>query len=119
MTYIINPAVFYWMNVLNALGSLCTVFMVIFGIAAVVLAIVLFDCEGYLERETEAAIKKWIKRLVVSFFILTLFVVFIPRKDTMMEMLVARFATYENTEWTIDSIKNIVDYIVQAMQSLK
>ena len=37
----------------------------------------------------------------------------------MIEMQIARYATYENAEWTVDAIKNAVDYVVQAVKSLK
>ncbi len=46
-------------------------------------------------------------------------VVFIPDKQTMIEMLVAKTATVENAEWTVDAVKQAVDYIVSAIQTLK
>jgi len=46
-------------------------------------------------------------------------VIFIPSRNTMLEMQIARYATYENAEWTVETIKSAVDYIVQAIGSLK
>lgn len=48
-----------------------------------------------------------------------LFLVFVPSKETLIEMMIAKQATYENTTWTVDALKSAVDYVVQAIQSLK
>lgn len=52
---------------------------------------------------------------IVSILMLT----FLPDKETMIEMTVAKYATRDNVAWSVDQIKSIVDYIVQAMQSIK
>ncbi len=52
---------------------------------------------------------------IVSILMLT----FLPNKETMIEMAVAKYATRDNVAWSVDQIKSIVDYIVQAMQSIK
>ena len=52
---------------------------------------------------------------IVSILMLT----FLPDKETMIEMAVAKYATRDNVAWSVDQIKSIVDYIVQAMQSIK
>ena len=33
--------------------------------------------------------------------------------------MVAKYATYENAGLTVDALKSAVDYVVQAIQSLK
>lgn len=40
-------------------------------------------------------------------------------KDALIEMMIAKQATYENATWTLDALKSAVDYVVQAIQSLK
>ncbi len=52
---------------------------------------------------------------IVSILMLT----FLPDKQTMIEIAVAKYATRDNVAWSVDQIKSIVDYIVQAMQSIK
>lgn len=44
--------------------------------------------------------------------------VFIPPRETLIEMQIARFATVENTEWALDAIKSATDYIVSAIKEL-
>lgn len=52
---------------------------------------------------------------IISILMLT----FLPDKETMIEIAVAKYATRDNVAWSVDQIKSIVDYIVQAMQSIK
>lgn len=119
MTYIINPSVFYWMD---ALADLRMIVLIAFGlcVAATIILTIFIASEGLLlDNEELKKAKKWRRGLWIALPILALVVVLTPSKTAMNEMLIARFATYENAEWTVDSIKSVVDYIVQAMQSLK
>ena len=59
---------------------------------------------------------KW---LLVATIVFGLIVIFAPSKQTMIEMLVAKYATVDNAEWTADALKSLVDYIVQAAQAIK
>lgn len=45
--------------------------------------------------------------------------IFVPNKDTLVEMQIAQVVTKSNIELTVESIKDIVDYIVQSIASLK
>lgn len=119
MNYIINPSVFYWMNVLNSLVSVSILLLIIGSIGIIVFGVIGLVDHACMGEEEATAIKK-VFRLVVSMFVVGLLgIVFIPDKQTMMEMLIAKTATVENAEWTIDSLKSVVDYIVQAAQNLK
>ena len=44
--------------------------------------------------------------------------VFIPSSQMMIGMLVAKYATYENVDLTVEGVKSIIDYITQALQTL-
>ena len=44
--------------------------------------------------------------------------VFIPPRETLIEMQIARFTTVENAEWALDAIKSATDYIVSAIKEL-
>ena len=61
-------------------------------------------------------ISKKLLLLVIVFFLLT---VFIPEKKTLIEMFVAKIATIENCELTLDGIKYVLDYIVIKMTEIK
>ena len=125
--YIIDPAVFYWLNVLNIVHIL-TVLTFSFGI---VLTFIGFICNiVYMhnfrtyphacEHDDEVA-KIWHKVAIISSIISIisgLIMIFVPSKTTSIEMLIARTATYENTQLTVQGIKEIVDYIVQAINGI-
>ena len=68
------------------------------------------------------AVRFFTKALKVSIGVCVvggLFLIFVPSKETLIEMMVAKQATYENATWTVDALKSAVDYVVQAIQSLK
>ena len=128
MNYIINPSWFYWLGVVNSMrGFMLAAFIVAIIVIGVALIIItwnmsmirefpsLSDDERKVVRFFTRALKVAIGVCVAS----GLFLVFVPSKETLIEMMIAKQATYENATWTVDALKNAVDYIVQAIQSLK
>lgn len=57
--------------------------------------------------------------LFVVAVILFIIYVFIPPRETLIEMQIARFTTAENAEWTVNAIKSATDYIVSAIKELQ
>jgi hypothetical protein len=43
----------------------------------------------------------------------------LPSDDTLIEMMIAKQATYDNAQWTLETLKSAVDYIVNAIKSVK
>ena len=136
MTYIIDPSVFYWINVL---GVLHTVIAILGGccLAGGITALIYgwyvkanaYDTEydNILkktidvidDREMQEALK-WIKRGRILSVISVIFIiaaVFVPGKVTSIEMLIAKTATFENVGMSVESIKELIDYIVTAIKS--
>ena len=114
MNYIINPSWFYWLNVADTLKFVM--------IATVICEILLmFPIAIWFDELTleEKKRKRLIKAAIVVFLVCALGAIFVPSKQTLIEMQVAKFATYENAEWTVDTIKSAVDYIVEAVNSIK
>ena len=123
MNYIINPAIFYWISVSDAIKAIALVGLIIFGIAAisgtVAYLIIAFDCEWDFEDEENAKrLRKIARNLIIIALICAVFVAVVPSKTTLIEMLIAKTATYENAEWTAESIKSVVDYIVEAFKAV-
>lgn len=116
MTYIINPMWFYWVNVVSAI-RIIAIFIVVFGGMALGIGFILkLGNAEYGERDADyRAGKCLVKISLVPFIICLLLCIFLPNKETLIEMQVAKFATVENTQWTLDAIKSAVDYIVQAI----
>ncbi len=123
--YIINPSVFYWINTLNSFKTiLCVIgwFFVCSLIAAIIAWIYnywQYNC-GYEENEKYASVCKKIAifTLVIG-FILIVISTFLPSKTTSIEMLIAKTSTFDNVNWTVQQIKEVTDYIVNAINTIK
>lgn len=140
--YIIDPAVFYWINVLSIMQ---TVFAVIggFALTAFIALFITFLYKRYWLSEPEKPdkdsrydveryqremriyendlkdlrmTKKYMMITLVAGGLMILVSIFIPGKQTSVEMLIARTATFDNVNWTAQQVKEIVDYIVNALK---
>jgi hypothetical protein len=128
MNYIINPSWFYWLGVVNSMrGFMFMAFIVaiiIIGVSLIIIPVnvkLIQDYPGICDDERKA-VRFFTKALKVAIgvcIVAGLFLVFVPSKETLIEMMVAKQATYENATWTVDALKSAVDYVVQAIQSLK
>lgn len=131
MTYIINPMWFYWLNVADKVCRAAYAFAVpLFGfsiIAYVVATILKFvaidDYDGINEESPGHIIGTKLQRaatvLVVIAAILYAIYTFVPPRETLIEMQIARFTTVENAEWALDAVKSATDYIVSAIKELQ
>ena len=144
--YIIDPSVFYWINVLSILQ---TVFGVIGGITfagGIILTVTYIfasynakkkpnppqenassydireydrDLEEYNEdRRKLHDIRKWMIPLLIIGNIMIIAAIFIPGKTTSVEMLVAKTATFDNVNWTVQQVKEIIDYITSSLRGV-
>ena len=122
--YVIDPQVFYWMNVFGILQTV----LAIFGGACVVAFFCLVagwiynSCEvkqGYAQNLFYLkAYKRWSIVAGIVGFILVTASIFIPGRITSIEMIIAKAATFDNVNWTVQQVKDVVDYIVQAIKSI-
>lgn len=127
MNYIINPIWFYWMSVVDAVKGILLTLTIISSIAFLFLAIarVVTFVETVNEDDNEevvkvkSALKKAFNIVLGVLIISTIATIFIPPKNTLIEIQVAKYATYENTEQMVENIKIAVDYVVESIKSLK
>ena len=128
MNYIINPSWFYWLGVVHSVrGFMLVAFIVsiiIIGVALIIIPVNVKLIRDYpsISDDERKAVRFFTKALKVGIgvcIVAGLFLVFVPSKETLIEMMIAKQATYENATWTVDALKSAVDYIVQAIQSLK
>ena len=142
--YIINPSVFYWINVLSIIQTALATFGITLALCGLILAGIylykVYDTDKPEEPEDKRneyavehynsamkrydnemkhikTIRKWMIASCVVGIILIVASVFVPSKQTSVEMLVARTATFENVNWTVQQVKEIVDYITSALKS--
>ena len=128
MNYIINPAWFYWVNVLNTFHNslvagvfTCGFLIVSCGIAFTVAMNAVNEWPSISdgERRCFPIFTRIFKVSTIMFPILLVLLVFTPSKNTLLEMQIAKYVTVENAEWTLETIKSAVDYIVEAIKSVK
>lgn len=128
MNYIINPSWFYWLGVVQSMrGFMVAAFIVaiiIVGVSLIIIPVEVKMIQDFPtmcadERKAVMFFTKALKISIGVYIAAALFLIFVPSKDTLIEMMIAKQATYENATWTLDALKSAVDYVVQAIQSLK
>ncbi len=129
MTYIINPMWFYWLSVAEkicqAAHTLAILLFICSAGAYIVTAAFKFnaidddgfnrECSDYIAGTKAQRVATVLAILAV---IMSAIYTFIPSGETLIEMQIARFATVENAEWTLDAIKSATDYIISAIKEL-
>lgn len=128
MNYIINPSWFYWLGVVESMRYFMVAVFIISIVVIIASAIIIpldvkmiqdYPTVCDFEMKTVQFFKKALKIAIVALVISGLILMFVPSKETLIEMMIAKQATYENATWTLDALKSAVDYVIQAMQSLK
>lgn len=120
MNYIINPMWFYWVNVVDTLNLILIVLFSLSLVSCVVSGVITFTTLEYgADDEDHKTAKRIFKKCFIVTAVVAVAMILIPTKTTLLEMQIARYATYENAEITVDAIKGAVDYIVDAIKSVK
>ena len=105
MDYYINPAWFYWLSVFGGLKTLSIVVAIFSFIIVITLIICYFVEYDFNNNEHYLTIcKRWILLCFVVCISSMLIAVFVPDKQTMIEMQVATVATKTNLEWTVEQL---------------
>ncbi len=109
--YIINPAWFYWVSVVDGIKAIMFIIAAILLIGiGIVFLLSMIDVDF-----SEDINRKTILKVAIAGVACLVIAIFIPSKEILIEMQIAKYATWENAEWTVDAIKDAVDYIVDAI----
>ena len=119
--YIIDPAWIYWVNICEAVKI---VFIVIAALSTSVLAALLIvafaDKLVFDDVDADCAkTKKFIRFVIPVTLLSTAAAIFIPNATTLIGMKVTELITQSNIDLSADALKSVVDYIVDAIKSLK
>ena len=128
MNYVVNPMLFYWSSVSDALKAFSIAATVAIGIVCLVcLGIGFFGIiegldygGGQDSDEYKAGVKllNWARKCIVPLVVLLIFSVFIPSEKTIFKMMVANVATYENIDLTADTIEDAFDHVIDKLVEL-
>ena len=121
---IINPMDLYWIGTLDAFDTFSLAMAVVLCIVFVSLIIgAIYNADMMTYCKDNARYYRMCKTCsIVCGILFLVFVssaIFIPDKRTMIEMTIAKYATHENIKLTTDGIKEVVDYIVNAIGQIK
>lgn len=113
--YIINPMWFYLVDVLVGLDIVCLLLAIFIGVGGLFFGGA-YISDNYIGAEDEPELIKWVKRWAVTTVILILLTILIPSKETMIQMQLAKFGTYENAGKAIEAIQDATDYILEHLK---
>lgn len=111
--YIIDPMWFYWMDVLAGFDFAFTVSASSISILGLFLGAYFHNDYINMEKEEKSKVIKWVKIWAVMTSTLILLSILIPSKETMIQMQLAKFGTYENVWDVIKAIQDATDYILE------
>ena len=115
---IINPWIFYLINILENIMVTGIVLFVISVVTASVMGVMVFDPAESVSDEKKKLFKKMLKRVVIPIVVVcTLAITFIPSEKTMYTMLVSSYVTTDNLETATEVIQDGVDYIFDKLDS--
>ena len=120
MNYIINPWVFYLLNIIDHIVGWSIAGLIIFGTCyAVYLLIWFIEISGsnYEDKYPSpiALIRKW--KIPLILFITAL--ILIPSEETCYKMLIASQVTTEHIADAKETIREVADYIVESAKEIK
>ena len=117
--YLIDPKLFYLANVAGKVNDALTLFCVALFIITAAFAVSVWCSYGSERDIIKKYFKKYLKIAVPLFLLFLCAALFIPDKETIIEMQIAKIATKENVSMTISSLKDAVDYVINSAKSIE
>lgn len=119
MTPIINPWLFYLVDVIGNFKTACFVLilLIVIGFGAITL-IEIGEAAEELELD-EVKVIKSLKKMAIVVVLLMTFNMLLPSKKTCYQMMIASQITDNNIQKAEDVIKNSVDYIFEKINEGK
>ena len=118
MSPVISPSWFYWLDVVDTLTIINGIIFIISLVVMTIVAVAMFASLGE-ESEDYKTGKKVAKCMLAILIVSGLITIFAPCKETLVEMQIAKFATPDNAEWTVNAVKDVADYIIKAIKEIK
>lgn len=120
--YIIDPKWFYFVDLLSDLECIICIITGVLVVSIIIIFIIastkIFDGWSDEERALGKALAKKATKLCIIPICMIFIIVFIPSKETMYEMMIAKYITHENLSISVEAVKSAVDYIVEAFKAV-
>ena len=109
MTPVINPLVFYAIDIVDSIKNVFTA-VIIFGTACLLFYIMAkyFD--------SEEINKKFVTRILAALLVLGFLLSFIPTSATITKMILAQNVTYERVEAATNTVKDVYEDIMELFE---
>lgn len=111
MTPIINPWIFYAIDICNNIK------VAGFVLGIVILIISFCSIPLLIEGEIKFSLVKKFAKIIVPIFIVC--TVLVPSKDTLIKMLIAQNVTYERVEIASETVQDVYDDIISLVDNSK
>lgn len=120
MHYIINPWLFYLLDVTASLILICLLFVIIFALILGGYTLVwLIEIKGECDEENYPNPKSILRKFMIPLIFSIASLIFVPSSDTIYKMLIASQVTTENIGTAKETIQDVADYIVDAVNGIK
>ena len=116
MEQIVNPAFFYWASVFSGL-KVAFVFLTIGCLVLLACMFFYYDSEycGWDDDDEMAiAFRKNMNKIAVAIIVMAVIFIFVPSKQTMIEMQIAKMATGDNISAVIQKITEVAKEIIES-----
>lgn len=115
---IINPKVFYWIDVLDKLGFTSEMLFILSVVGVILLAVfyAILKCESNDEAAERAS--KAHKLSIILCIVMAIVSVLIPSKQTIYTMLIADQITPANIQYVGNSVEGCIDYMFDKVDDL-
>ncbi len=113
--YIISPSWIFWVNTLDKFKAALAAFFIALFVVIIVnyASLVVEEGNCWTNEKLCESYKKTIHKSMVILIAVLLLLIFVPGKITVIEMQLARHATYENAEAVLKQIEDAAKYIVE------
>lgn len=123
MEPIISPFFFYFINLVDNVWGVSIAAAIVSGVAVCILLVCCAcetdnDCEPFSDVYNNHY-KKITRRSILVCAISVAICLFVPSKETMIEMAIAKNVTTQNIELAKDSIKGVIDYTIESVEKLR
>lgn len=116
MNYVINPMIFYWLQVVDVVWTLAVVVMIVCVLLIMLMTVATIDCFN----DEESKRCKRIRKIAIIIGLCCLAImIFLPNKDTALAILISKLATKDNVNLTLEGVKKAVQYIIEASKAIK